>query len=157
MIKKLTKQWLHKKQACGSGIKWFLKQDETEPIKVINKLMKENNFAYANWLIVRLMNYKQYVSYAVFAAEQVIDIYENKYTNDNRPRLAIEAAKKCIKSPTKKNKAAASVAYTASAAYTAGAAAASVASASVAAGAAAGAKKSMQKRIMKHGIRLLGE
>jgi len=32
----------------------------------------------------------------VYAAEQVIDIYEKKYPNDKRPRNAIEAAKKCI-------------------------------------------------------------
>jgi len=33
------------------------------------------------------------VKLAIFAAEQVIEIYEKKYPNDKRPREAIEAAK----------------------------------------------------------------
>ena len=36
------------------------------------------------------------VELAIFAAEQVIDIYEKKYSNDDRPRNAIEAAKKYL-------------------------------------------------------------
>jgi hypothetical protein len=50
------------------------------------------------------MNKKQAVQYAIFAAEQVIDIYEGKYT-DKRPRNAIEAAKAYLKNPSKKTKA----------------------------------------------------
>ena len=35
--------------------------------------------------------------------EQTISIYEKKYPNDNRPRKAIEAAKKCINNPSIEN------------------------------------------------------
>jgi hypothetical protein len=60
------------------------------------------------------MNKKQAVQYAIFAAEQVIDIYERKYPNDKRPRNAIEAAKAYLKNPSKKTKA-----YAADAGYAA--------------------------------------
>jgi hypothetical protein len=43
------------------------------------------------------------VAMAVFAAELVIDIYEKKYPNDERPRKAIEAAKIWLKNPSDKN------------------------------------------------------
>jgi hypothetical protein len=56
------------------------------------------------------MKYKQYVRYAIYAAEQVIDIYEKEYPKDNRPREAIKAAKKCLINPNKKNKLAAELA-----------------------------------------------
>ena len=36
------------------------------------------------------------VELAIYAAELVIDIYEKKYPNDDRPRKAIEAAKKYL-------------------------------------------------------------
>ena len=49
------------------------------------------------------MSYKQYVSYAVFAAEQVIKIYEKKYPNNKKPRLAIEATKKVLHNDNKEN------------------------------------------------------
>ena len=103
----ITKQWLQKEDACLSGVKWFLSQKESDGLKVVKKLIVENKLDWANWLIVRMMTYKQHVSYAVFAAEQCIDIYEKKYPDDNRPRLAIEAAKQCIKNPSPENKSAA--------------------------------------------------
>jgi len=56
------------------------------------------------------MSKMQKVQYAVFAAEQVIDIYEKKYPDDERPRKAIKAAKDYLKSPSKKTKAAADAA-----------------------------------------------
>ena len=112
---KISVEWLKEKNACTDGIEWFVCQDETDGLKVIEKLIIEKQLSWANWLIVRIMNYKQYVSYAVFAAEQVIDIYEKRNPDDKRPRLAIEAAKKCLDYPSKENKVAA--AYAASTFY----------------------------------------
>ena len=106
-MKTLTVEWLQEKGACQSGMDWFTAQKERNPVKVIRKLMVENHFSRANWLIVWLMADKQYASYVVFAAEQVLPIYENKYPADKRPRQAIEAAKKYIASPTAENRTAA--------------------------------------------------
>ena len=50
------------------------------------------------------MNKNQKVQYAIFAAEKVIYLFENKYPDDGRPRKAIEAAKKYVKNPCKKLK-----------------------------------------------------
>jgi len=138
---KITEDFLQQKSACGEGVKWFINQKETEDIKVVAKLIKEDSLDWANWLIARCMKYKQYVSYAVFAAEQVIDIYEKKYPDNKAPRKAIEAAKKCIETPSKANKkaayAAANAAYAAAnAAYAAANAAAANAAYAAAANAA---------------------
>ena len=124
------------------------------------------------------MNKKQAVQYAIFAAEQVIDIYEGKYPNDKRPRNAIEAAKAYLKNPSKETKAdayasAAADAYPAYAAasYADDAAAYAAACAADAADAAtyayaaayaaasyadaAAERRKMQAKILKYGIRLL--
>ena len=162
---KISKEWLREKRACVEGVQWFTEQKEIDGLNVVKKLIKENRLGWANWLIVRIMEYKQYVSYAVFAAEQVIDIYEKKYPNNKKPREAIEAAKKCIENPTEENKkayaaaaargAAADAAYAAAAAaYAADAAAA--ADAAYAAAAAADARQKMQLKILNYGISLLG-
>ena len=135
---KITKEWLIEKDACGEGIEWFEIQEETDAIKLIKYAIKEKDvelLSWANWLIVRIMSYKQYVSYAVFAAEQVIGIFELEYPDDKRPRTAIKAAKKCIKNPSDKNKTAA--AYAATAAAYAATAATAAAYANAAANAAA--------------------
>jgi hypothetical protein len=106
-MRKITLEWLKKQNACIEGTEWFKNQKASTPVEVLNKLIAENKIPWANWLIVRVMTYKQRVSYGVFAAEQVIGIYEKKYPDDKRPRNAIEAAKKCITNPSKKNRVAA--------------------------------------------------
>jgi len=131
---RITLKFLKNKEACQDGIDWVVENKliGLKDSEMIKDLMKADKLDWANWLIVRCMNYKQYVSYAVYAAESVLDIYEKKYPNDKRPREAIEAAKLCIKNPSKKNKVAASAAYSASA-YSAYSAAYSASSASSAA------------------------
>jgi hypothetical protein len=129
-------EWVTENKLIGLPAKEFLQ-----------KLMDGDKFPWANWLIVRLMNKKQKVQYAIFAAEQVIDIFEKKYPNDDRPRKAIETAKTYLSNPGKKNKdaaaaaaaAAADAAYAADAAAAAAAAYAAYAAADAAAYAAAGA------------------
>ena len=102
---KIDLKWLKEKNACSSGVEWWQAQKEKDGVKVVKALIKADKLDYAGWLIVRIMDYKEYVGYAIFAAEQVIDIFEKTYPADNRPRLAIAAAKKCLDNPTKENKA----------------------------------------------------
>jgi len=136
-MEKLTAKWLKDNNACQAAVEqWEKEGGEQDLIKVLNRCIALKKYDWGNWLIVRNMTYKQYVSYAVYAAEQVIDIYEKKHPGDKRPREAIEAAKACIKNPSTKNKAAARAAR--AAARAAGAAAADAARAAAdAAGAAA--------------------
>ena len=125
--------------ACDSGYQWWLENDKpTDVIATANKLNSEDHNDWANWLIVRFMTHEQKVQYAIYAAEQVIDIYEKKYPDDDRPRKAIEAAKNYLKDKSKKKADAAYAAYAAHAAY-----------------AAAYARKEMQNKILEYGVGLL--
>ena len=163
---KITRELLKKYSACTSGYNWFIHQNETDHEKFIDLLMNDNHFDWANWLIVRLMNKKQKVQYAVFAAEQVIDIYEKKCPDDNRPRKAIEAAKKYIDNQTRANKdatvytaadayAAANAAYAAANAADAAAYTTAVYTAADAAYAAVNADSKLEEIIIKFGLELL--
>ena len=167
---KLTKNWLTEKGACLDGRKYAKKNlIGLSEVEVVRNLIESKNLKWANWFIVRTMTYKQYVSYAVYAAEQVIDIYEKKHPDNKKPRLAIEAAKKCIDNPSDENKkaaaaAAADAAYAAAdaagdaayAAYAAAYAADAAADAADAyADAAAYAADAMRIKILKYGIKLL--
>jgi hypothetical protein len=148
----ISKQWLEEKRACSGGISWFIAQKETDGLKVVKNLIKEKQLNWANWLIVRIMEYKDFVAYAVFAANQVIDIYEKKYPDNKKPREAIEVAKRCIENPSEENKNAAYVA--ADAAYAAYAADAAYAAADAA---YADTKEKRQLKILNYGIKLLEE
>ena len=132
--------------------------------EIINTMMKHNSHADAYWLIVRFMSHVEKVLYAIFAAEQVLGIYEKKYPEDGRPRKAIEAAKAWIKNPFEETKKAAYAADAAAraaahAAYAAADAAADAvadAAAYAAADAAdAAANKRLQEKILNFGIELI--
>ena len=178
-----TEQWLKKNNACIGGVKWFKEQQEISAVKnpdrviLLKLLMKEDKLDWANWAIVRVMKRKQYLAYAIFSAEQVLDIFEKAYPDDKHPRQAIEAAKNVLKNDTPKNRAASRAASLASEAASEAASRASEAAswASEAASEAASraseaasraapwatswaseaAKKEMQIRILNFGIKLL--
>ena len=159
---KLTSKWLKEQGACTEGYHWWQKNKETDPIETLKNLMDDNHHDWSNWLVVRLMTHEQQIMYAIFAAEQVIGIYEKRYPNDGRPRKAIDAAKGYLKYPDESyKKAANAAAYAAyAAAYTANAAANAAADAAAyAANAAANAAvyAAMLRTIIEYGITLLEE
>ena len=65
MIKTITVKWLKEIDACEEAIEAFSKRDETDSLKILEILIKENP-GWADWLIIRLMNYRQYVAYTNF-------------------------------------------------------------------------------------------
>jgi hypothetical protein len=172
MIKTITKQWLRKQGACGEAVQAWNGEKDHGTIITLNRLIKHKQYDWANWLIVRVMERKRYLRYAIYAAKQVIAIYEKRYPGDDQPRLAIRAAEKCLMADTKKNRAAAyaaaNAAYAAAnaAAYAAAYAAANAAYAAAnaayaaayaAANAAYAPKQKMQLKILRYGMRLLKE
>ena len=148
---KITELWLKEKSACFDGIKWFKAQKETEAIPVLRALLKDQKFQWANWAICRIMTKPHCVRYAIFAALEVLFIYEKKYPYDKRPRQAIEAAQKWLDNPTSNAAADAADAAAADAA----AAAATAADAYAAYAADAAARKKLQIKILEYGISLL--
>ena len=161
---KVTLDWLRKNGACSEGVNWFKSQDKSDLAKVVDSLMKQDHFQWANWTLVRFLDRQQKIQYSIFAAEQVINIFEKKYPDDKRPRKAIEAAKKCLEADTGENRKASAAASAAAAAdasfadasFAASAAAASAASfAAALAAAAADARKKMREKLLKYGLDLL--
>jgi hypothetical protein len=135
----ITDAWIEKYKPCQSALDWWNKK-EKDSLTILNQLIDDKKYNWADWMITRIMHKHEYVAYAIFAAEQVIHIYEKKYPNDDKPRKAIEAAKRYLKNPTIKNKDAAyAAAYAAYAAAYAASAAAYAASAAAYAAAAAAA------------------
>ena len=89
MREKITVKWLQKMKACEEAIIKFREQTETDSIKILQKLMRAWYYNWANWLIVRLMTYRQYVLYTIFATKQAINISEKKHLNNHKLRLSI--------------------------------------------------------------------
>lgn len=91
----------------------YVNADWVAKVEVRGKSIKEKNKQC--WSEMRIIKWKKWtkkdsIALAIYAAELVIDIYEKKYPDDNRPRKAIDAAKKVLKRDTAKNRAAASAA-----------------------------------------------
>ncbi len=180
---KISVEWLTERKACAEAVEKFREQEETDSIKLIKKMIKKKHLDWASWLITRTMSRPQCLAYAIYSAEQVIDIFKKKYPDDKRPQNALVAAKAVLKNDNEKTRAAAEAAgaaiwaawtaevagaaiwavWTAEAAWTAARAAGAAAgvvwtaeaawAAARAAGAAAGA--AMQIKILKYGLKLL--
>jgi hypothetical protein len=163
---------LTKLDACPEGIQYFKEHKFKTVEQAITEILKTNHdkrLDWSNWLISHSLSKMNCIRYAVYAAEQVIDIFEKKYPEDKRPRKAIQAAKRYLKNPTEENKerckAASSAAsdvddaaaWTASwAAYAAVVArAASRAAVSAARAASWAASDKMFEKIIKYGVKLL--
>ena len=101
---KLTKQWLHKKEACRDGYEYYLEKGETDIVKFLKMCVKDDHFDWANWVITKKLTKKQNIAYTCYSAKQVLKNFEKEYPNDKRPREAINAALKCIKNNTAKNR-----------------------------------------------------
>jgi hypothetical protein len=101
---RITKKWLEKNAACKEGVEWFLEKIFKSDRVVILILRKEKRFAWASWVLVRLLNKKNRLKYAIYCIKLVISIYEKKYPNDKRLRQAIIAAKKVLKNNIKENR-----------------------------------------------------
>ena len=147
---KVSKEKIKSLSPCAEGYAWYLKNQETDVRKLLLST-NEVNPSWANWLFSNLMNRKQRIEIAIYAATLVLPIFESAYPNDKRPRAAIAAAKAVLKNDTKENRDASYAAATAYAAYAAYAAAAA------ASYAAAAAKKQVQEKIILKAIRILEE
>jgi hypothetical protein len=136
----ITLDKLESLNACAPAITWLKNQHTTDIFELYELLKKTENLEWGTWIGTRLMTRSQKIKFAIFADEQVLHIFENKYPNDKRPRLAIDAARAYLDDPTLENKNAA--------AYAAYAAAADAAD-------AADAKKKMQIKILDYGLKLI--
>jgi hypothetical protein len=112
---KLTTEWLDENRACFGGREWLKDQKSIDALMVLKLLAKTDQWSWFRWLAARLMTHAQKVEWAIFCAEQVIDIYEKRHPKNTRPREAIEAAKKWLKDPSEENKKAAKTAAAAAA------------------------------------------
>jgi hypothetical protein len=96
---------LKKYRACNSGIECFKYLKTTTVHETINKCMDLSDdvvlqwtgdvldkYRWCSWLLSRILPKDEKIKYAIYSARLVIDIFEEKYPNDNRPRKAIEAA-----------------------------------------------------------------
>ena len=106
----ITTEWLQQNNACEDGLTWFLGQNATCLDTIIPKLLNKGHFDWANWTLTHAMTHRQQVQYALFAAEQVIELYEKQYPGDDRPRNAIESAKHFVATGNKGTARAASAA-----------------------------------------------
>lgn len=97
VLKNLTVAWLKEKSACGVGIEWFRTCGKEKPSDVMDALLSEKKLAWANWLITRLLSPKDRIRYAIFAAEQVIGIYQKRCLPHTHIRHAIKAANAVLK------------------------------------------------------------
>jgi hypothetical protein len=117
--------WIDKRNPCEEAVEWAKPLLGKPIIEVIQILIDEKKYDWAEWVICREITHENNVRWAIFSARSVLHIFEEKYPEDKRPREAIEAAEKWLIDKSWTTYAAWSAAYSAAvdAAYAAHAAA----------------------------------
>lgn len=81
-MKEITSRYLQDIGACQDAREQFRKElnggHGLSVSRVFTRLKQVNRLDWANWLIVRLMTHEQQIRYAIYAAEQVINLYEER-------------------------------------------------------------------------------
>jgi len=123
---KITKQQIVNSEPCSDGLE-FAKSCNYNMVEIYENCERGD---WMIWLLrkAKAIDKQQTVGIACLCARRSLVIFEKEYPKENRPRLAIEAAEKWVKNPTKENQkicdAAAYAAAYAAAAYAAAYAAA---------------------------------
>ena len=81
----VNSNWLKSESACAEGVSWFkdkYKDDGIAGDLLVEVLIEAKKFDWANWLITKIMTEKQCRAYAVFAAEQVLYLWSDKYPKE---------------------------------------------------------------------------
>ena len=80
-------------------------------VEARGKIKKGNNkFVASEMRLIKEVNLKMVsVEWAIYCARAVLNIYEKKYPNNDRPRKAIEAAEEWFKNSTEENRVAVAV------------------------------------------------
>jgi len=135
---KISVESLKKMGACEEGIEEFKKLFGDKEVDAIQALLKFAKLEprYSIWWLTETFSKEHNVKLAIYSAELVLHIFEDKYPDDDRPRKAIEAAKEYLKNPTEDNR---NASYAAAAASSAAAYASSASSSSASSSASSAA------------------
>lgn len=103
-MKTVTTSWLKKDWTCRDAMEKLEDMGYSKLLadEMIRLCIEEDRLDWASWLICRVLNKRQKVQYAVYAARYVLKISEDKDLEFKRPRKAIEAAEAYLKRPCKK-------------------------------------------------------
>ena len=112
----ITLDKLNELNACSEAKELFktVFGDSGSLENIVKEVKRRNNhYDYVVWLLPKLMNREDCLKFAIFSAELILHIYEDKYPMDKKPRKTIEAAKKVLENDTEENRNAAYAAYAA--------------------------------------------
>ena len=106
-MKKVDRAWLKEYNACPDGYKFWCEHCEGQDTEQQLLTLVDYRSDWAWWVLTRLLTIEQNRKLAVFAAKEVLPIFEKEYPKDMRPQKAIEAAEKVIECNIGENRAAA--------------------------------------------------
>lgn len=98
----ITEDFFEKDNTCSEIIK-LLSSPNIHKI-IFNRFKGESLFKWFNQKMVKFMNQKQHIKYAMFAAELVLPIFERQFPYKKGPREVIDTSKKYLKDPSEENR-----------------------------------------------------
>jgi len=138
---RITNEYIKSLSPCTNRFNNYIQHYENTDFSIA-EFLKLDNITYSDklWVWKKFATINEAAMFGLYCADSVLHIFQNRYPNDDRPRLALEAVREYLADPSLENKekckATAAAAYAAYAAATAAAATAAAYAASNAANAA---------------------
>lgn len=100
----ITEEWIKKNYVHKITLNWFLRQNETDGIKLIQKLINDDMLYASTPIIAYILDKNVRRDYVVFIAKIIFNTWKKKYPNNEQTHKAIEATRDFINNPSRKNK-----------------------------------------------------
>ena len=69
IVSVINQEWVDKYRPCLAAVEKYRRLKNKDPLTILNKLIKDKQYVWADWFIVRIMEHKDYVAYGLFAAK----------------------------------------------------------------------------------------
>jgi hypothetical protein len=92
----ISKAWLDIFDAPQAVRDLWKKKKEINPRVTIEALIKKGKYSMASWVLVRALNRKNKVKYALYALELTIKAFEARYPDDHGPKKAVQTGKEAL-------------------------------------------------------------
>ena len=138
---RITNEYIKSLSPCEDRFNNYIQHYENTDFSIA-EFLKLDNITYSDkiWVWKKFATINEAAMFGLYCADSVLHIFQNRYPNDDRPRLALQSAREYLADPSlENNKKCKAAAYAAANAYAAAAAGAAYAYAAAAAAYAADA------------------
>ena len=82
----MSTTWLKERSVCHAGLRWFMRQKETDGVRVIQKLKAEGRYVMAYWVLTQILPEPRRTRFQASVKEILDRLFPQMGIMDSLPR-----------------------------------------------------------------------